>query len=55
MTLIGYGEKIYREHGETLVAINLENMDLVSYALTQIWSVDVFPLRECDSPQALVY
>ncbi|CAG7852712.1 O-methylsterigmatocystin oxidoreductase Short=OMST oxidoreductase; AltName: Full=Aflatoxin B synthase; AltName: Full=Aflatoxin biosynthesis protein Q; AltName: Full=Cytochrome P450 64 [Serendipita indica DSM 11827] len=43
LTTIAYGEKIYQDHGERLVAINTENIGLIAYAFTQIWSVDIFP------------
>jgi hypothetical protein len=39
-----YGEKVYEKHGEELIKLNTETLDLVTWALSQIWIVNLFPL-----------
>ncbi|KAG8833049.1 hypothetical protein FRC17_000115 [Serendipita sp. 399] len=40
---IAYGDKIHREHGEELIKLNGELVESVTYAVSQIWLVNIFP------------
>ncbi|KAG8770646.1 hypothetical protein FRB91_004275 [Serendipita sp. 411] len=41
VTTITYGEQFYKDHGEALVQLNIDNIQLVSWAFTRFWAVDV--------------
>lgn len=44
VTRLGYGDKVYQTHGEELVRLNRNRIELITWAFTQFWMVDVFPL-----------
>jgi len=46
VTKLGYGDKVYQAHGEELVRINRQRIELITWAFTKFWMVDVFPLRK---------
>jgi hypothetical protein len=50
---LGYGEKVYQAHGEELVGINRQRIELITWVFTQFWMVDVFPLCKFFSPSQL--
>jgi hypothetical protein len=35
---------VYQAHGEELVRINRQRIELITWAFTKFWMVDVFPL-----------
>ncbi|KAG8837900.1 hypothetical protein FRB91_007882 [Serendipita sp. 411] len=41
ITKITYGEQFYKEHGEALVQLNIDNTRLAAWAFTKFWAVDV--------------
>ncbi|KAG8778859.1 hypothetical protein FRC16_003704 [Serendipita sp. 398] len=41
ITTIAYGEQFYKEHGDALVQLNIANTQLIAWALTKFWAVDV--------------
>jgi hypothetical protein len=47
-----YGEKVCEKHGEALIKLNIEVVDLVTSALTELWIVNFFPVGALysDSP-----
>ena len=42
---IAYGHDFYESHGDALIKMSLENMELVVTVLTKFWAVDLFPFR----------
>lgn len=40
---LGYGEKVYREHGQELVALNMSNMRHTAPIFTTFYPVSVIP------------
>ncbi|KAG8835163.1 hypothetical protein FRC17_005021 [Serendipita sp. 399] len=43
VTIIAYGEHIYRRHGDELVQLNTERTDLIAWVFTKFWTVNVLP------------
>lgn len=43
---MGYGDRVYQAHGQELIRVNRERIELITWAFTQFWMVDVFPLRK---------
>lgn len=41
---IGYGREFYEKHGDALIKLSLENMELVVSVIYKFWAVDLFPL-----------
>ena len=41
---MGYGDTIYKAHGEELIRTNRERIELITWAFTQLWAVDIFPV-----------
>jgi len=44
VTKLGYGDNVYQAHGEELVRVNRQRIELITWAFTKFWMVDVFPL-----------
>jgi hypothetical protein len=40
---IAYGNDFYENHGDALIKLSLENMELAVTVMTQFWAVDLFP------------
>lgn len=53
---IGYGRDFYEKHGDALIKLSLENMELVVSVITKFWVVDLLPFRKAVSyfPPSLV-
>lgn len=45
-----YGDKIFKEHGQKLLEMNREAMDIVVFAGGRFWLVDLIPLRMHSTP-----
>lgn len=43
---VGYGEKIYREHGEEMVELNKERSRQITLVFPKVWLVDIFPFLQ---------
>lgn len=39
----GYGEKVYREHGQDLARLNRIRSEMITGVYQKFWLVDVFP------------
>ncbi|PVF92921.1 cytochrome P450 [Serendipita vermifera] len=42
----GYGEKVYQEHGQELVDTSRQRSRMVTWVLTKVWLVDIFPILQ---------
>lgn len=40
---VAYGRNFYEKHGDDLIKLSLENMELVVSIMTKFWAVDLFP------------
>ncbi|KIM24678.1 hypothetical protein M408DRAFT_26799 [Serendipita vermifera MAFF 305830] len=40
---LGYGDKIYQEHGKELIDLNVRRMKLINTTFAKFWMVDIFP------------
>jgi hypothetical protein len=43
---VGYGEKIYQEHGAEMVETNKERSVMITLVFPKVWLVDLFPICE---------
>ncbi|CAG7852701.1 O-methylsterigmatocystin oxidoreductase Short=OMST oxidoreductase; AltName: Full=Aflatoxin B synthase; AltName: Full=Aflatoxin biosynthesis protein Q; AltName: Full=Cytochrome P450 64 [Serendipita indica DSM 11827] len=43
LTRIAYGERFFEQHGPEIIKYNIEGVELISWAFTQFWFVDVIP------------
>jgi hypothetical protein len=41
---LAYGQKVFREHGNELVEMNIEGLELMSWAFQQIWLPNILPI-----------
>jgi len=41
---IAYGHDFYENHGDALIKLTLEGMELAVTVMTQFWAVDLFPI-----------
>jgi hypothetical protein len=43
---VAYGESVYNERGKELIQLNTEASDLVTYAISNGWLVDIVPFSK---------
>jgi hypothetical protein len=43
---IGYGQRVYEDHGKDLMEINKKRTDITNAAFVRLWMVNTFPI--CD-------
>ena len=45
LTRIAYGEYFFQHHGPEIIKYNIEGLEVIAWAFTRFWFVDVIPLR----------
>lgn len=40
---MAYGDEIFKEHGQKILEMNREGMDIAGFAGSRFWLVDLFP------------
>jgi len=40
---MAYGNEIFKEHGEKILEMNREGLELISFSAGRFWWVDIFP------------
>ena len=40
---MAYGNEIFKEHGEKILEMNREGLELISFSASRFWWVDLFP------------
>jgi hypothetical protein len=46
----GFGEKIYKEHGEEMIKLNTQRAELSTQVFPKLWLVNFFPWCKCPIP-----
>ena len=46
ITRLAYGDHVFKEYGAELVKSNVEGIELVAWAYSKLWMVDLFPSCE---------
>jgi hypothetical protein len=41
---LAYGANIFQEHGQELVELNTESLELMTWAFQQVWLPDLLPI-----------
>ena len=47
---MAYGDEIFKEHGQKLLEMNREAVDIVAFAGSKFWLVDLIPPRMHSAP-----
>ena len=51
---MAYGDEIFKEHGQKLLEMNREAIDLGSFAMSRFWLVDLIPPRMQPTPSTMI-
>ena len=45
LTRVAYGEHFFQHHGAEVIRYNIDGLELIGWAFTKFWFVDVIPAR----------